>query len=123
MKVYISGPISGHDLMERREYFANATNAVRAELEPDLIINPMALEPNEDCGYMCDPGQLADQPPYIHTWTCWMRRDIKAMMDCDTIVMLPNWTESPGALFEYQIAERLGFKIVHMDHQGCTSEA
>lgn len=122
MKVYISGPITGYDLDERKQYFEAAERSAKAELQPQLIVNPMKLVNNCLDNWPCDAGQLADAPPYIHTWSCWMRLDIKAMMDCDTILMLPNWTESPGAMIEYQIAQLLKFKVIHMDNLGVTSE-
>lgn len=119
MKVYISGPISGYDLDERRELFANAAKAVAAELECETV-NPMEVVPG--CEYQCDPGQLSDAPPYIHTWKCWMKYDIIAMMVCDAIVMLPGWEDSNGARLERNIAASLNYKIYYMDHGGCVSD-
>ncbi len=127
MKYYLSGPITLggtelHTLEQRKEEFAAAARAAYAELglsESD-IVNPLDVIP--ECGYMCDPGQLSDAPPFIHTHTCYMKHDIKAMMDCDAIIMLPHWMDSKGALIEYKLAESLGFKIIYMDSAGCFSE-
>jgi hypothetical protein len=120
LKVYISGPITGHDLDERRATFAAAARAVNGELKPSLIVNPMEVHP--DCNYSCDFGQLADQPPYIHTWQCWMKHDIAEMMKCDTMVLLPGWDNSKGSALEHNLAIQLGFKVLHMDSQGCIED-
>ena len=44
-------------------------------------------------------------------WTEHMRTDIRDMMDCEAIHMLPGWTKSKGAMLEYHIASKLGFAI------------
>ena len=40
-------------------------------------------------------------------WHVHMRQDIKMLVDCDTIYMLPDWENSKGAKLEYQIATEL----------------
>ena len=40
-----------------------------------------------------------------------LRKDIKAMMDCDTIAMLPNWANSKGAMLEVKLAQALEIKV------------
>ena len=42
-----------------------------------------------------------------------MRRDIAALMDCDTVVTLPDREHSKGARLEILIAERLGIVVVN----------
>jgi hypothetical protein len=41
------------------------------------------------------------------------RRDIAALMDCDTVATLPGWEHSKGARLEVLIAERLGMTVVN----------
>lgn len=41
----------------------------------------------------------------------YLRVDIRALMDCDVIVMLPGWQNSDGATFEYEVAKRLGIGV------------
>nr|WP_237142825.1 DUF4406 domain-containing protein [Pseudomonas lurida] len=47
------------------------------------------------------------------TWTDCMRRDIVALMECDTVATLPGWEKSKGACLEVLIAERLGMTVVN----------
>jgi hypothetical protein len=42
-----------------------------------------------------------------------MRDDIKQLMDCNVIVLLPNWENSRGARLEFHIADALGFAIFY----------
>lgn len=48
-------------------------------------------------------------------WEDYLRRDIVALMDCQTIHMLPGWTKSKGARLERYIASQLGFTITGAD--------
>jgi hypothetical protein len=45
-------------------------------------------------------------------WADYLRRDIRAMMDCDTIAILPGADNSKGATFERMIASKLGFDVI-----------
>jgi hypothetical protein len=45
-------------------------------------------------------------------WETCMRYDLKILMDCDVLVLLPNWKKSRGAKFEVLIAKKLGIRVV-----------
>lgn len=94
-KIYLSGPISNNPnapaLFARAEdYYASYGYEV---------INPLTINP--------------DNP----SWHQAMRRDIAALMQCSTIVMLPGWKLSAGAILEHHIATKLGFEIVYHDNR------
>ena len=57
------------------------------------------------------PIAIADNDPT--TWGESMRSDIKKMLECDELHMLPDWQESKGALLERDIALRLGMHVVY----------
>jgi hypothetical protein len=48
-----------------------------------------------------------------HTWNEAIRNDIKKMLECDEVHMLPDWQDSKGALLERDIALRLGMRVVY----------
>lgn len=45
-------------------------------------------------------------------WTTCMRRDIAALMECDAICLLDDWTRSPGAKLEQMIATEVGIRSI-----------
>lgn len=116
MKVYISGPISG---LTEDEY---STNFGRAEAylldkghEP---VNPLKVLAcvTEDCQRTDgEPGgQSKDDGSYLHDWRCYMKHDIISMMDCESILMIPGWCESRGALIELEIARNLEYNLAEL---------
>ena len=46
-------------------------------------------------------------------WDDAVRSDIKKMLECDEVHMLPDWQESKGAQLERDIALRLGMQVVY----------
>lgn len=96
--LYISGPMSGlPDL--NFPAFHEAARLLRAA--GYTVTNPAELDEQ-------DAGKTL-------TWEQYMRRDIKALMDCDGVALLPGWTESRGANLETEIAGRLGMKLWGVD--------
>lgn len=93
-KIYISGQISG---LTRPEYVANFLEAARLlNAQGYDVVNPLFN------------GVDATQPWQVH-----MKADIKLLLDCDAIYMLPNWEVSNGATLEREIAKTLGLEIVY----------
>lgn len=93
MKIYISGPITGHDNAEAE--FSQAELAIKAAgFEP---INPFTV-----CKHMRH-GKA--------TWTDYMRKDIAALMSADVVYRLRGWQNSKGANIEVDIANRLGIPL------------
>lgn len=92
-KIYISGKISGIE-EEAPELFEQAENALK-EKGYDTV-NPVTLNHDHD-----------------KSWQSFMREDVKAMLDCDSIYMMSNWTTSKGAKIEREIAIHLGLKVIY----------
>lgn len=94
-RIYLSGPMTG--LPEFNfPAFHRAASILRAQgLE---VQNPAEINPD---------GELP--------WAECMRADIKALCDCDTLVLLPGWEKSSGAHLELHIAHRIGLQIDHME--------
>lgn len=91
MRIYVSGPMTGKPALN-----FPAFNAAAAELRAlgVEVVNPAELNP--------DPNK---------SWRECMAVDIKALVDCDAIVMLPGWECSKGANLEWEIAVRLRMRI------------
>lgn len=91
-KIYISGKITGLEEKEALRIFCEAeTELVNKGF---IVFNPMTIEHNHD-----------------KSWSNYMKTDIKALMECDAIYMLPNWNTSKGAKIERQLAIDLGMKV------------
>ena len=88
-KIYISGPMSGIKNFNY-ESFAEAESRLRHLGE---VVNPAKIEPS------------------VKTWEGYMRADIKALVDCDAVYVLPGWENSKGARIEIAIAVGLGMDI------------
>lgn len=92
-KAYISGKISG---IEDRaiELFEQAEKElIDLGFEP---VNPMKLNYQHDL-----------------SWESYMKEDIKALCDCDSIYLLRNYSDSKGALLELAIATELKIKVIY----------
>lgn len=50
------------------------------------------------------------------TWLGYMRMAIAQMMMCDSVTVLPGWSESKGANIEVDLALALGIPVV-LDHE------
>lgn len=92
MKIYIAGKISGEPLAQCTMKFGTIQKCL--ENLAHEAINPLEV---------CVGAGLS--------WHEAMRKDIKALMDCDAIYVLKDYTESRGALLEYQIAVAMDFLI------------
>lgn len=46
-----------------------------------------------------------------------MRADLRALLDCDVVALLPGWEQSRGARREVSIADDLGMRRVEIGGQ------
>ena len=93
-KIYISGPISGHNPDIVRVRFATAMKAF--ENGPFEPVSP-----------------LENGLPDTATYDEHMLRDLEMLSECSAIYMLKGWRYSRGARLEFKIAKNLGFKIIY----------
>lgn len=94
MRYYISGPmygIPGYNF----PYFNHVAAKLRAAgLD---VVNPAEI----------------DQPTL--EWGDCIRRALRAMLQCDAIVLLHDWQQSRGALLELDVAHRVGMRVVQLE--------
>lgn len=98
-KVYISGPISGHNIEDRRKAFEQV--AVMLGEKGYLPINPMWN------------GLAADAPSIHH-----MRKDLKFLNYCDAIYLMKGWNHSAGCHTEVMNATAIGLTFMFEDVPG-----
>jgi len=89
--IYIAGKITGME-DEARHLFDIAERGIRKL--GYRVINPMELPHDHD-----------------KSWSSYMRECIKDLVDCDSIFLIQNWKESPGAKVEFQIATSLAMNV------------
>ena len=115
MKIYLSGPMTGLPEYNYPAFHA-AARALRAA--GHKVVNPAELHPHTRLRRLCHRTLRAlrlvrSQPP-APTWAEYMRTDLRAMLDCEMIALLPGWEQSRGARREVSIAEGLGMRRVEI---------
>ena len=91
-RIYISGPMTGMPDLNIPLFNAEA---VRLRALGYEVINPAELNPDPDT-----------------PWHECMRKDLMALLHCDTLALLPGWQNSAGAHLEMHVAHRVGINIV-----------
>lgn len=92
MKIYISGPITGHDGYEERFKTAEATLKAAGH----TVINP---------------AKVNAELPEGTTHSEYMRMSMAMLSMCDCIFMLAGWQESRGCNMEFEYAYEHGITI------------
>jgi Domain of unknown function (DUF4406) len=93
MRIYIAGPMTGYPDLNFPA-FHHAAAMLRGKGHD--VVNPAEIN--------VDPAK---------GWVECMRADIRELVTCDAICMLPGWPRSRGALLEHTIARALGFEILY----------
>lgn len=90
--IYVAGPMTG---LPGLNYAAFNSAAAHLRAQGHTVENP-AENPEPPC----------------KSWQGYMRMGLRQLTHCDTIALLPNWTHSPGARIEYDLADKLGLTIL-----------
>lgn len=91
-KLYISGPMTG---IPHKNFNAFCDAATELSLGKYEVVNPWDL----------------DFTDVKNTWEECLRRDIRALMECDGVATLPGWKKSKGACLEVYIAKALKWPV------------
>lgn len=90
-RIYIAGPMTGLP-----EFNYPAFNAAAARLRSlGFDVENPAENPMPNCG----------------TWRGYMRMALRQLVQCDGVVLLPDWQQSKGARIEYWLASQLELVI------------
>ena len=91
-RLYLSGPMTGTPGLNFDAFHAETARLRGLGYE---VANPAELNPDQDA-----------------SWHTCMRADLKALLDCDALVLLPGWEQSAGAHLEMHVAHRVGIQIL-----------
>lgn len=112
-RAYISGPINsvipGLTHEEAKARFHRCEQWINDNLPEWTVVNPL------DVGACTNP-QCGDYDG--HSWECWLRYDLIAMLNCDVIVLLPGWERSAGAVLEAHVAQNIMMTAFHAEENG-----
>jgi hypothetical protein len=97
-RLYLSGPMSNLP-DENFPAFNEASAKLRAA--GFTVVNPAELK--------VDVTGLTGRA----RWQKFLKADLKALVDCDAIVMLPGWESSEGAELERYVAKKLGIEVAY----------
>lgn len=107
MKVYVAGPITGKPNANRRA-FADACAAL--ESIGCETVNPHDIIPVDHEG-PCPNGPPGGEATSEHLAPCYMRGDLKALLECDAAFFLQGWEYSTGARTEHEVARSVGLDL------------
>jgi len=116
LKYYISGPISGYPDGNKDSFYT--THKKLEEISIRTGVNLQIVNPH-DLDLVAAPP--VDLNPDAH-WIWCMRRDIKALCDCDAVVLLPGWELSRGARMEVWTAHKFGMPFFRIFDNGLVEE-
>ena len=116
--LYVSGPISSdkeRTLDQKRARFAIAADEL--QLANYLVVNPFDVAPACDgeggvCAYG-DPEPGAQDT--VHSHACFLRADMKALLNCDAVATLDGWRESKGAQMEVNLARSVNMIVAPVE--------
>lgn len=109
MKVYTAGPMTGMPLHNFPMFFAYQ----RALEEQGIEVE----NPADNDGGTNWQEAYANAQAVTHSWEYYLRRDLKRLLSCDAVVVLPGWRQSKGARLETDVAQRLGMPIYRLDEK------
>ena len=100
-RIYLSGPISGHDIEERRKAFKEVQKFLEAQ--DWTVFNPL------------ENGLPPESTTHEH-----MHRDLAVLTNEDipfkAIYMMKRWTHSAGCKLEFDVATAIGLHVFFEEH-------
>jgi len=118
-RVYVAGPLSSdpsRTFEEKAALFADAS----ARLDEAGYVGVPATYVDPDCGLAPDEcvarqvHNMVSQGQGKHSWECYLRADLRALLLCDGVALLPAWQLSPGARLEFNTAVGVGVEVLDL---------
>ena len=102
-KIYISGAMSNLPRLEYRALFCRAENLLR-QRGYRKIVNP--------CNTIIGRNRWLYR---LVGYKLTLLYDLWLLWHCDAICMLPNWTQSRGAIIEHMTADEWNIETINLD--------
>ena len=101
-RIYISIPISGHDLEE--------VKAKAIDIIERLLWDVFELKKGRNRPDIITPFDVCHEPDKPYSY--YMGKDIEALLECDAIYLCEGWQNSKGCMAEFEVARIYGKKIM-----------
>lgn len=98
-KAYLAGPMTGYD---EHNFPAFRKYAKWLRQHGYEVVSPEELE-------------TAEGPGPRKSWEYYLKRDLRELLTCNCIALLPGWQKSRGATLEVYTGWRLGFSIFNAE--------
>jgi len=97
LRHYLAGPMTGIDLYNFPEFEKVATDLRSKGLD---VVSPHEI----------DHGETEETRGSLD-YRVYIKADLRAMLECDAIVLMEGWRASKGCQFEVQVARKTGMRI------------
>jgi hypothetical protein len=111
LRIYVSHPIAGKTEEERVHSEQGALEFVQRVLGTFTAVLPRRIPPYCGSDEACTVPGRAVPGDDRHSWQCYMRSDLLALLNCDAILMMPGWANSAGCMAELNTATTAGIPV------------
>ena len=101
-RIYISIPISGHDIEEVKEK--------ARDIRKCLLMDEFDWEKGWNSTDVITPFDVCSKPDKPYSY--YMGKDIEALLECDAIYLCEGWQNSKGCMAEFEVARIYGKEIM-----------
>ena len=101
-RIYISIPISGHDIEEVKEK--------ARDIRKCLLLDEFDWEKEWNSTDVITPFDVC--PETYKPYSYYMGKDIEALLKCDAIYLCEGWQNSKGCMAEFEVARIYGKEIM-----------
>lgn len=114
VRIYISLPISGFNLEERKKKAAQMKDQVMQAVKTNKLAyiskNGKAVSLTESNTVVITPFEIVPDATDM-TYEQVMAKDLEVLMTCDIVVFARHWQYSKGCRIEFAVTRELGIRV------------
>ena len=114
VRIYISLPISGCNLEERKKKAVQMKDQVMQAVKTNKLAyiskNGKAVSLTENNTVVVTPFEIVPDATGM-TYEQVMAKDLEVLMTCDIVVFARHWQYSKGCRIEFAVARELGIRV------------